>query len=147
MTPEAARDRKLEGQDADFEGHYVPRNSPKFKKRGSWMTPKAVRNPKLGVIFATYAPMTPCPPLAQPLVICVYRKKWYDNIINYLWSNKKIFALPSSGISLKLCRSVRFFSLNYVFLKAPKSTKFGCIFHQFSKKTPNMNKIGCFLRP
>ena len=33
------------------------------------MTPKATRNQKLGVIFAKCAPMIPCPPLAQPLVI------------------------------------------------------------------------------
>ena len=31
------------------------------------------------------------------------------------------------------------------FLKAPKSTKCWCIFHHFSQKTPNLNKIRCFL--
>ena len=54
-------------QNANFEGHHLLRNSPKLKKRGSWMTPKAVRNPTLGVIFTKCVPMTPCPLLVQPL--------------------------------------------------------------------------------
>ena len=32
---------------------------PEVQKEGSWMTPKAARNPKLGVICAKCAPMTP----------------------------------------------------------------------------------------
>ena len=34
MTPEAARDKKIGGQDADFEGKYLLRNSPKVQKEG-----------------------------------------------------------------------------------------------------------------
>ena len=68
MTPETAREKKMEVKKADFAGHCLLRNSPKFKRRGSWMTPKAARNPKLGVIFAKCAPMTPWPPLALPLI-------------------------------------------------------------------------------
>ena len=37
------------------------------------MTPKAARNPKLGVILAKCAPMTPYPLLAQPLCMTIFR--------------------------------------------------------------------------
>ena len=40
---------------------------PQVQKEGSFMTPKAASNPKLGVICQKCAPTTPCPPLAQPL--------------------------------------------------------------------------------
>ena len=70
MTPEAATDlKKNGGQNANFEGHYLLRNSPKLKKRGHVWPQKAVRNPKLGVIIAKCTLMTLCPPLAQPLLI------------------------------------------------------------------------------
>ena len=32
MTPEAARDKKIGGQNANFEGHYLLRNSQKAQK-------------------------------------------------------------------------------------------------------------------
>ena len=35
MTPEVARDKKTGGENANFEGHYLLRNFPKLKKRGS----------------------------------------------------------------------------------------------------------------
>ena len=56
MTPEAARDKQIGGQNVDFVGRYLLKNSPKCKKKGSWIPPKATRNTKLGVIFAKCAP-------------------------------------------------------------------------------------------
>ena len=49
---------KIGSQNANLEGHYLLRNSPKLKKRGHEWPPKAAKNPKLGVIFAKCAPMT-----------------------------------------------------------------------------------------
>ena len=65
MTPGAAGDQKTGGQNADLEGHFLLRNSTKFKEgvMNDPQNPKITpRNPKLGVIFAKCAPMTPCPP-------------------------------------------------------------------------------------
>ena len=58
---------KIGGQNANFEGHYLLRNSQSSKRGGHEWPPKAASNPKLGVIFAKCAPMTPCPLLVQPL--------------------------------------------------------------------------------
>ena len=61
MTSVAARDKKIGGQNANFEGHYLLRNSPKLKKKGHEWPPKTTRNPKLGVIFAKCASVTHVP--------------------------------------------------------------------------------------
>ena len=65
---------------------------------------------------------------------------------------KKIVVLPSSVISEYLGQSIRLFFFLIIFKKkAPKSTKFGCIFHLFSQKReknpPNLTKIGCIPDP
>ena len=66
MTPEAARDKKIGGQNAKLWGSSgIPQSS---KRGGHEWPPKAARNPKLGVIFAKCTPMTPCFFLVQPLV-------------------------------------------------------------------------------
>ena len=40
MTPETAREKKLGVKKADFEGHCLLRNSPKFKKEGVMNDPQ-----------------------------------------------------------------------------------------------------------
>ena len=60
ITPEAARDNNGgggRGQNADFEGHNLLRNSLKFKKRRSWMAPKIARNQKLEPFLTSGASM------------------------------------------------------------------------------------------
>ena len=50
------------GQNAKFEGHYLLRNSPKFKTRGSWMTSKSHQKSKIGGHFCkmcVYVPKSP----------------------------------------------------------------------------------------
>ena len=62
MTPEAARDKKIGGQNVNFEGHYLLRNSPKIKKKGPWMAPKSHQKSKIGGHFCkmcAYDPMSP----------------------------------------------------------------------------------------
>ena len=84
MTPEAARDtKKIGGQNTDFEGHSCS-GIPKIQNGVLWMTPKAARNPKLGVILAKCAPMTPCPPLAQPLLFCTTHGQQEFSKVPYL---------------------------------------------------------------
>ena len=58
------------------------------------MTPKAARNPKLGVIFAKYAPMTPSPPLSQPLASILQ--------INMHFVSKPL--IPSQIRNLTICQ-------------------------------------------
>ena len=63
MTPDAASylKKKKNCQNADFEGHYLLMK----------MTPKAIRNLKLGVIFAKCAPTTSCPHPMQSMPECL----------------------------------------------------------------------------
>ena len=54
--------KKVECQNANFEGHYLLRNSPAFKKKGSWITPKSCQKSKIGGHFykmCTCDPMSP----------------------------------------------------------------------------------------
>ena len=74
-------------------------------------------------------------------IFSVFLKKKKKNR-SRVWPKAKkkiiiIVVLPSSGISEKV-GSVQIWS---------KRAKFGCIFHHFSQKAPNLSKIGCFPDP
>ena len=60
----------------------IPQSS---KRRSHEWPPKAARNPKLGIIFAKCAPMTPCPLLVQPLGLgtSIYSIKVICFLTNY----------------------------------------------------------------
>ena len=84
--------------------------------------------------------------------------QWYETYLFgidqliYIRPQKDIAVLPSNeflkswvGQSESFFFFFFFFVFCFVFfVKSTRSTKFGCFFHHFSHKTPNMNKIGCF---
>ena len=62
MTPEAARDKKIGGQNANFEGQLPAQEFPKAQKEGVMNTPKSHQKSKIGGHFCkmcTYDPMSP----------------------------------------------------------------------------------------
>ena len=71
MTPEAARDRNLGVKMQTMRVIMYP-GIPQSSKNGVMNDPKSCQKSKLEVIFAQCAPMTPCPPLAQPLAKTVF---------------------------------------------------------------------------
>ena len=88
----------------------------------------------------------PCKPnLGSPLEC---PSKIANDTWKQLGQKKKIIALPSIKIlNIWVCRSKNnVFLIN--FFKAPKTTKFGCIFHPFlkkgKKKHPIWQKLGAF---
>ena len=104
MTPEAARDSKLGVKMQTLRVIMCP-GIPQISKRGGHEWPqKAAKNPKLGVIFAKCALMTPCPPPAQTLL-----ENWHFALsltvsacvqqceINFVFISYVFFLINSSG--------------------------------------------------
>ena len=90
MTPEVARDlkkkkkkKKKGGQNVDFEGCYLLKNSPKLKKM-VMNDPKSHQKSKIGGHFykmCTYDPHGP--PLVQPLPIGQYMMGDHKMTVNF----------------------------------------------------------------